>query len=322
VSQVVLSLGFGLVTASILALGAVGFTLQFGVTNLFNLSFGESMTVAAFVAYLARVSFGWNMWLAMAAGGAAGMLLSLAISRLVFLPFLRRGTSQFAMVMVTVAVSFILKNVLQIFSGATFYSYQLPPEAPIHVIGMTFDARQLTIIGLAVVSLAGLHLLFKYTRLGKAMRATSDDAALARSVGIPTARVVSAAWLLSGLLAGLAGVALAMDLGTFDSNTGGSFLLLIVAAAVFGSVGEPYGAVLGALVIGLASELAANISPTLKDVVAFAILVLVLLVRPEGLRAGRVQLRAEVNALCPPPCKATPPRSSSTWGSTPSPAGA
>ena len=209
---------------------------------------------------------------------------------------MRRGTSQFAMVMVTVAVSFILKNVLQIFSGATYYSYQLPPEPSIRFLGMVFDARQLTIIGLAAVSLLGLHLLFKYTRLGKAMRATSDDAALARSVGIPTDRVVSAAWLLSGLFAGLAGVALAMDLGTFDSDTGGSFLLLIVAAAVFGSVGEPYGAVVGALVIGIASELAAIVSPHLKNVVAFAILVLVLLLRPDGLRAGRVQMRAEVTA--------------------------
>jgi branched-subunit amino acid ABC-type transport system permease component len=296
VSQIVLSLGFGLVTASILALGAVGFTLQFGVTNLFNLSFGESMTIAAFAAYLARVSLGWNMWLAMAAGGVAGMVVSLAISRLVFLPFLRRGTSQFAMVMVTVAVSFILKNVLQIWSGANFYSYQLPPESSIRFLGMVFDARELAIIGVAVASLLGLHLLFRYTRLGKAMRATSDDPALARSVGIPTSRIISAAWLLSGLLAGLAGVALAMDLGTFDSTTGGSFLLLIVAAAVFGSVGEPYGAVLGALVIGITSELAAIVSPTLKDVVAFAILVLVLIFRPEGLRSGRVQLRAEVTA--------------------------
>jgi branched-chain amino acid transport system permease protein/neutral amino acid transport system permease protein len=296
-SQVVLSLGFGLVTASILALGAVGFTLQFGVTNLFNLAFGEGMTIAAFTAYLSRVSLGWNMWMAMAAGGVAGAVVSLAISRLVFMPFLRRGTSQFAMVMVTVAVSFILKNVLQIFSGATYYSYQLPPESPVHVLGMTFDARQLTIIALAVVALGGLHLLFKYTRIGKAMRATSDDAALARSVGIPTSTVVSVAWLLSGLLAGLAGVALAMNLGTFEDTTGGSYLLLIVAAAVFGSVGEPYGAVIGALVIGIASEEAAIVSPNLKDVVAFAILVLVLLVRPEGLRAGRVQLRAEVNAL-------------------------
>jgi branched-chain amino acid transport system permease protein/neutral amino acid transport system permease protein len=292
VSQLVLSLGFGLVTASILAMGAVGFTLQFGVTNLFNLAFGENMTVAAFAAYLARVGLHWNMWAAMAVGGAAGMMMSLAIARLVYLPFLRRGTAQFAMVMVTVAVSFILKNVLQIFTGATFYSYQLPPQRPVHILGMVFTPRQLAIIGLAAASLLGLHLLFRYTRLGKAMRATSDDPELARSVGIPTSRVVSAAWLLSGLLAGLAGVALAMDLGTFDSNTGGSFLLIIVAAAVFGSVGEPYGAVLGALVIGIVSEMAAIVSPDLKDVVAFAVLVLVLLLRPEGLRSGRVQLRA------------------------------
>lgn len=295
-SQIVLSLGFGLVTASILAIGAVGFTIQFGVTNLFNLAYGEIMTIAAFAAYLARTTFGWDMWLAMAAGGLCGMLVSLAMSRLVFLPFLRRGASQFAMVMVTVAVSFILKNVLQIWSGANFYSYQLPPESSIRFLGMVFDARELAIIGVAVASLLGLHLLFRYTRLGKAMRATSDDPALARSVGIPTSRIISAAWLLSGLLAGLAGVALAMDLGTFDSTTGGSFLLLIVAAAVFGSVGEPYGAVLGALVIGITSELAAIVSPTLKDVVAFAILVLVLIFRPEGLRSGRVQLRAEVTA--------------------------
>jgi branched-chain amino acid transport system permease protein/neutral amino acid transport system permease protein len=295
-SQVILSLGFGLVTASILAMGAVGFTLQFGVTNLFNLAFGENMTVAAFAAYLARVGLHWNMWAAMAAGGAAGLLLSLAISRLVYLPFLRRGTAQFAMVMVTVAVSFILKNLLQIFTGATFYSYQLPPQRPVHLLGMVFTPRQLAIIGLAGVSLLGLHLLFRYTRLGKAMRATSDDPELARSVGIPTSRVVSAAWLLSGLLAGLAGVTLAMDLGTFDANTGGSFLLIIVAAAVFGSVGEPYGAMLGALVIGIVSELAAIVSPDLKNVVAFAVLVLVLLLRPEGLRSGQVQLRAGLAA--------------------------
>ena len=109
--------------------------------------------------------------------------------------------------------------------------------------------------------------------------------------------MISAAWLLSGLLAGFGGVALAMDLGTFDQNTGGSFLLVIVAAAVFGSVGEPYGAMLGALVIGMASELAAAFfNPDLKNVVAFTILVLVLLLRPDGLRSGKVQTRLEVTA--------------------------
>lgn len=296
-SQIILSLGFGLVTASILAMGAVGFTLQFGVTNLFNLAFGETMTAAAFGAYLVHAFLHWGMWLAMAAGGVTGMALSLLIGRLIYVPFLRRGTSQFGMVMVTVAVSIILKNVLQWRTGGdSFYSYKLPPEKPVHILGMVFTPQQLAIIGLAVASLLGLHLLFRYTRLGKAMRATSDDVGLARSVGIPTNRVVSAAWLLSGLLAGFGGVALAMDLGTFDQNTGGSFLLVIVAAAVFGSVGEPYGAMLGALVIGIASELAAIVNPDLKNVMAFTILVLVLLLRPEGLRSGRVQTRLEVTA--------------------------
>lgn len=276
-------------------MGAVGFTLQFGVTNLFNLAFGESMTVAAFAAYLVHAS-GWNMWLAMAAGGLTGMAFSLAVSRLIYLPFLRRGTAQFAMVIVTVAVSIVAKNIISVFSGSGFYSYQLPPQPPVRILGMVFAPRQLIIMGLACASMLGLHLLFRYTRLGKAMRAVSDDAALARSVGIPSTQVISAAWALSGLFAGLAGVALAMDLGTFDASMGGTFLLIIVAAAVFGSVGEPYGAMLGALVIGLASEITAIYDPGLKDVVAFGILVLVLLVRPTGLWGGRVQLRAEVLA--------------------------
>ena len=292
--QVVLSLGFGLVTASILAMGAVGFTLQFGVTNLFNLAYGEGMTVAAYTAYVVHVDAGLSIWLGMLAGGLAGAVLSLLLSRLIYAPFLRKGTKQAAMVIVTVAMAIIIKNVVQIAAGPGFYGYALPPQPSIHILGMIFSPRQLLIIGFAVATMLGLHLLFKFTRLGKAMRATSDDAALARTCGVPTSRIVGAAWLLSGMLAGFAGVALAMDLGTFDFNTGGAFLLVIVAAAVFGSVGEPYGAMVGALVIGIASELAAIVSPDLKNVVAFLILVLVLLLRPEGLRSGRVQTRVDV----------------------------
>ena len=293
-SSIILSIGFGLVLASILSMGAVGFTLQFGVTNLFNLAFGECMTLAAFAAYVVHNTLGWSMWVALVAGGIAGMVVSLVISRMIYLPFMHRGTTQFAMVMVTVAVSIIIKNVLQAMTGATFYSYGLPPQQSVHILGMVFTPRQLGIMALAALSLLGLHVIFRYTRLGKAMRATADDSALARTCGIPTTRIISAAWILSGLLAGFAGVALAMDLGTFDNNTGGAFLLLIVAAAVFGSVGEPYGAMVGALVIGIVSELAALIAPDLKYVAAFALLVVVLLVRPEGLRSGQVQGRRDI----------------------------
>ena len=272
VSQIVLSLGFGLVTASILALGAVGFTLQFGVTNLFNLAFGETMTVAAFVAYLAMVSLHWNLWWAMAAGGAAGMVLSLLISRLVYLPFLRRGTSQFAMVMVTVAVSFILKNVLQIFSGATYLQLPAPTRAvaalPRHGVrrAAAHDHRPVRRQPARPAPPVQVHATWQghagdlRQRRTRPVRRDTDEPDRQRRLA------------LSGLFAGLAGVALAIDLGTFNSTTGGSYLLLIVAAAVFGSVGEPYGAVVGAVVIGLASEVAANYDPQLKDVVAFGML--------------------------------------------------
>jgi len=295
-SDVILSLGFGLVTASILAMGAVGFTLQFGVTNLFNLAFGEVMTISMFASFLVHIDGGYNMWVAMAAGGLMGMIASFVMARLLYMPFINRGTPRSVMVIVTVAAAIIIKNVAQIFSGADFYSLALPPQDPVHILGMVFTPRQLAVMALSAACMLGLHLLFKYTRLGKAMRATSDDPELARSCGVPTTRIISAAWLLSGLLAGFAGVALAMTLGTFDTNTGSSFLLVVVAAAVFGSVGEPYGAMVGALVLGVVSELAALVNPDLKSVAAFTILVIVLLVRPAGLRGGRVMTAGEMAA--------------------------
>lgn len=292
--QVLLSLGFGLVTASILAMGAVGFTLQFGVTNLFNLAFGDVMTSSAFVGYIVHNTAGVNIWLAMVAGGVAGAVLSFALARLIYLPFLRRGAATFVMVVVTVAVGLVMRDSLQAITGAGFYGYRLAPESSVHIVGMDFTPRDLVIMAIAVASMICLHLLFRYTRIGKAMRATSDNAELARGCGIATGRVIAVTWLASGFLCGIAGVTLGIDLGSFDFTLGLSFLFIIVAAAVFGSVGEPYGAMVGALVIGIASEEAAIVAPDLKDVVALAILVLVLLLRPEGLRRGRVRAVGEV----------------------------
>jgi branched-chain amino acid transport system permease protein/neutral amino acid transport system permease protein len=289
VNQVSLAIGFGLVTSAILALGAVGFSLQFGVSNIFNLTFGNVMTASAFVAYAANVA-GANIWLAACVGAATGAVVSVLINRLVFVPFLRRGTSLFTMVMVSLATSAILLNALQIFAGTKFRAFKVGREDSLHLLGMIITPRQLAVIGVAAASMLALHGLLRYTRIGKAMRATSTDAELARSCGIATDRITSIAWALSGALCGLGGVALGLNDASFDFTFGNNFFLVIVAAAVFGSVGQPYGAMVGALVIGMASELAAIVTPSLKTVVAFAILVLVLLVRPNGLlRGGYVQ---------------------------------
>jgi branched-subunit amino acid ABC-type transport system permease component len=289
-NQVTLALGFGLVTAAILALSAVGFTLQFGVSNIFNLAYGDVMTVCAFVAYVINVDAHASIWIAMLAGGVAGAVVSVLINRFIYVPFLRRGTALFTMVMVSLAVATIVQNAIQAIAGASFRSYTRVSESSLHFLGMILTPTQLIIIGIACVAMAALHALLRYSRVGKAMRATAADAELARSCGIVTGRVTTVAWALSGVLCGIAGVALALNLASFDFTFGNSFLLVIVAAAVFGSVGQPYGAMVGALVIGIVSEEAAIISPSLKQVVAFAILVVILLVRPNGLwRSGFVQ---------------------------------
>ncbi len=286
-SQVPLAIGFGLVTSAILALSAVGFTLQFGVSNIFNLAFGDVMTVSAFVAYAVNVDARASFWVALFAGAAAGAIASVLISRVIYAPFLRRGTSRFTMVMVSLAVAVIVQNAIQALAGAGYRSYDQTQGSSLHLLGMILTPYQLVIIAIAAGSLLALHLLLRFTRIGKALRATAADAELARSCGIATEKVITLAWAISGALCGLGGVTLALNLATFNFTFGNSFLLIIVAAAVFGSLGQPYGAMAGAVVIGMVSEIAAIWVPSLKQVVAFAILVLVLLARPNGLWRGR-----------------------------------
>ncbi len=278
-----LTLGFGIVTASTLALGAVGFTLQFGITNIFNLSYGQVMTVGMFVAYLVNVTAGASIWVALLAGALAGAILTVAVNRVVFVPFLRRGTSFGTLIIVTLALGTAIENLLLVIAGPQFRSYRQSPAHALHFLGMVLTPQQLVIVALGVASMLALHLLLRYTRLGKAMRATATNVGLARSCGISTDRVTALACLLSGLFCGAAGVTFAISITTFQHTTGFELLLVVIAAAVFGGVGQPYGAMLGALVIGVASEFAALVSPDLKQVIAFAILALTLLLRPNGL---------------------------------------
>ncbi len=289
------AIGFGLVTASILAVAGVGFTLQFGVTNILNLAYGDIMTAAAFIAYLVT-SAGISVWLALAAGAAFGAVFSVLLNRALYTPFVRHGTRLFGMIIVTISVSLIVQNGLQAIFGAGFFSLNMARPKPIHIAGMVFTTVQFAIIGIAVAAMLLIHLLLRYTKLGKAMRATASDPELARNCGIATDRVIDLAWALSGTLCGLAGVILVMNVTAFTDTTGSQFLIPVVAVAVLGGIGQPYGAMLGALVIGIASEVAAAvISPDYKNVVAFVILVIVLLVRPQGI-LSEIATRKEVAA--------------------------
>ena len=277
------ALGFGILTASILALAAVGFTVQFSVTNILNLAYGDVMTASAFMAYVAA-GWGFGGWWGLIAGGLFGAVFSVALNRAVYTPYIRRGASLFTMIIVTIAVSLIIQNMLQAIFGPGFFSLHVPAGASVHALGTVLTESQLIIVAIAVVAMLALHGLLRYTRLGKAMRATAADPELARNCGIRTGLVTDAAWLISGLFCGMAGFTLMVDFGSFQSTTGGAFLVPIVAAAVLGGVGHPYGAMLGALVVGVASQMSATlINPAYSDVTAFVILIVVLLVRPQGI---------------------------------------
>jgi len=281
------SLGFGLVTASVLAIAAVGFTLQFGVTDVLNLAYGAVMIAAAFIAYVVNQA-GLSIWVGLVAAGAAGALGSVLLNAGVYTPFQRRGASPITMVIVSLGMTLIIEFGTQAIAGGTSVSYSMGQGPTVSAGGLVLSAVQFVVIGLSVLVMAGTHVLLRYTRLGKAMRATAANRNLARNCGIRTARVITLTWAITGALCGLAGVVFAMDAGSFDATSTDLFLIMILAAAFLGGPGQAYGAMLGALIIGLATEIsAAYITPSYKYVIAFVALLAMLGVRPSGLLGER-----------------------------------
>ena len=281
------SIGFGLVSASVLAVASVGFTLQFAVTNVLNLAYASVMTASAFVAY-AFNERGVTIWLAALAAALTGAILSLFLNRVVYSPFQRRKASPIAIVIVALGMTLIIEYSTQAIAGPTNVSYRMNQGSTLSIGSFSLTVAEVAIICISLVLMAGVHLLIRFTRLGKAMRATAANRDLARSSGIRTDRVISVTWILSGALCGIAGAVFGMDAGTFGATSMDLFLVLILAAVFLGGPGEAYGAMLGALVIGLGTEVsAAFIVSDYKDVIAFVVLLAMLAVRPTGLLASR-----------------------------------
>jgi branched-subunit amino acid ABC-type transport system permease component len=281
------SFGFGLVTASVLAVAAIGFTLQFGVTDVLNLAYGAVMIAGAFIAYVVNQA-GASVWIGLVAAVAACSAGSVLLNAGVYAPFQRRGTSPITMVIVSLGMTLIIEFGVAAIAGGTSVSYSMSQGPSVGTGGLILSAAQLAVIGLSLVVMAGTHVLLRYTRLGKAMRATAANKSLARNCGIRTGRVIAITWAVTGGLCGLAGVVFAMDAGSFSATSTDLFLVLILAAVFLGGPGQAYGAMLGAVVIGLATEVsAAYITPSYKYVIAFVALLAMLGVRPTGLLGAR-----------------------------------
>lgn len=287
-SMIWMGVGFGLITASILALSAVGLTLQFGVTNFVNFAYGEFLTIGAYLAFVMNQGLHLNIWLSMAISGILTAVVAMLFNVLVIQPFIKRKSQMIILLVVTIGMDLFLMNLVQAIFGPEFQQYNAPPGSILHLGPFLFTLQQIIIIVIAVAVMAAVHALLKYSKLGKAMRAMSDNSELALISGVPTARVTNYVWLLSGFLGGIAGVILAVNVNNFTPALGSEFLFVIFAAAIVGGIGRPYGAMLGALIIGVTMEVSATfINSSYKTVVAFAILILVLLFRPQGILPSR-----------------------------------
>jgi neutral amino acid transport system permease protein len=291
VQTLFLGIGFGLVTASVLAISAVALTLQFSVTDVPNFSHGELMTIGAYTA-LEVQTFTSNLvvgaLLAAASGAVLAFILSLLLGR-----FARAGAKRFVLFVITIAYGLLLQNVYQIVWGVDTRAYNLPLSEVHHVGPMILTGRQLAIIGIAVVAMVSVHVMLRYTKFGKAQRAVADNKELARVAGISVGRVVTITWLIAGSMAGLAGFILGMTVGAITPTLGFDFLLTVFAAVIIGGLGKPYGAMAGALIIGLVTEVSAlYIDDDYTTVLAFAILLLALAFRPQGLVATVREVQA------------------------------
>jgi branched-chain amino acid transport system permease protein/neutral amino acid transport system permease protein len=287
VSLFLASVGFGLITSAVLAIAAVGFTLQFAVTNVLNLAFAAIMTAGAFIAYWIN-QLGVSVWIGLAVAVAACAVLSVLLNLLVYAPFQRRGSSPITMVIVSLGMALIIEFGVQAIVGGVSVSYTMSQGRTFRLGGLILTTVQLIIIAISVAVMLAAHVLLRYTRLGKAMRATAANRTLACNCGIRASRVITVTWALTGGLCGLAGTVFAIDVGSFDPTSNDIFLILILAAVFLGGPGHAYGAMLGALVIGLATEVsAAYIQPDYKYVVAFVLLLAMLAVRPTGLFGTR-----------------------------------
>lgn len=283
------SIGFGLVTASVLAIASVGFTLQFGVTDVLNLAFGAVMIFSAFVAYLVNEN-GISVWIGMLVAIVAGSVLSVLLNTIVYTPFQRRGTSPITMVIVSLGMTLIIEFGVQALAGGTAVSYIMSNGPTFRLGAIELTLVQVIIMIISVLVMLGVHVLLRYTKLGKAMRATAANRNLARNCGIRTSRVITATWATTGALCGLAGVVFAIDAGSFDATATDLFLVMILAAVFLGGPGQPYGAMLGALIIGVATEVSASlpfVQADYKYVFAFVALLVMLGVRPTGLLGER-----------------------------------
>lgn len=286
----------GLKYGLIIALAALGLSLIFGTTGLTNFGHGELITFGGIMTFAFNRGLGFPVIAAGVLAVLVSALFGFAQDRGLWRPLRNRGTGLIAMMIVSIGFALLLRSVFQYtFGGSTKTLSQYVAQGRTDYGPIALSDKEVAIFAISIITLVVTCIALMRTRLGKAMRAVSDNPALSASSGMRVDGVISSVWILGTALTGLSGVLLAVQ-EQVNFQMGFKLLLLVFAAVTLGGLGTIWGALVGSLVIGLLVEVAPVISlggwhpvpASIKEVGALLVMILILLVRPQGL-LGRTQ---------------------------------
>ncbi len=273
----------GLALGSIYALGAVGLTLVYGILRLVNFSHGDFLTFGAYIAFLVNITWGMPILAAIPVAMAATAMLALAFEVIMWRPMRAKGAGLFQLMLMSIGLAFLIRSSVQFIWGGSVRELDVDKSSSVELFGLRVGETELIVIVLGFVVLGAVGLMLRFSLLGKQMRAVSDDLDLAETSGIDTRKVIFLTWVFAGALAGLAGV-LAGATQTVNPELGFELLLPMFAAVILGGIGDAFGALAAGIVLGVVIEWSTMFfEPRWKLVVGFIVLILVLIIRPQGI---------------------------------------
>jgi branched-subunit amino acid ABC-type transport system permease component len=271
----------GLITGIIVTLPALSVTLLFGVLKFPNFAVGAMMTLAAYMVFALNVQLGWPLTIATAVVAVAYGGLLILIDYLTFKPLRERGS--ITLMVASLGLGFVLENVARLAYGNTARSFAIELARPFRFFDIRMNREQMITIVVSTFAMLAMYFLLTRMPIGRAMRAVSDNPALALVRGIESPRIIRWTWFIAGMLLALGGVLIGMD-RALEPPMGSSYVVTVFAAAILGGLGSPLGAFVGALIIGIVSELATLvIPPNYRIGIPLCVIALILIFRPQGL---------------------------------------
>lgn len=272
----------GATVGSIIALGAVGLTLTLGILRLSNFAHGDFLTVGAYLTWWFNTG-GINIWLSMMLAGVGTIFFMLLAEQLLWRPMRDKRATSTSLTILSIGLALFLRNGILFIWGGSNRNYDLPLMEALDFGGVKIAYYRLIVLLVTISAIALLHLVLQKTKIGKGMRAVADNIDLARVSGINVEQVILFTWILTAVLTAMGGGLYGL-ITAVRPNMGWFLILPIFASVILGGIGNPYGAIAGGLIIGISQEMSVLvIGSQYKLGVALLIMIIILLVRPQGI---------------------------------------